>query len=513
MTQRRHNISRSSLPQRRGLTLVELATSMAITAILMGGLASTILVATRALDSGTGPAAKASEAADVLNVITADLNVALSYTEWTDQVVTFTVPDRDGDEVPDTLRYAWSGTPGDPLTRQCGAGPVVTIAEDVQDFAFQRLKRTLIPPPQACCLEDGSCQDVSLALCDAGGGTAQGPETNCATVECPAGITILFVVTDVTGPTDQEATRQALMESWGFTVSLIAATDSQANFDATVADVNVAHVSEEIAASDLGTKLRDAPVGVVNGEIELQEEFGIGTVELNLPRTEIKILDNTHYITSQLALGYIPILSSTQPVNKLNGETAPGLEVLAEVWDTGGENNNKPTLCVLESGAQLYGGGVAPARRVQLPWGTGTFDINALNADGLTIMKRAIEWAAGQEEPPAVCGDGTCGAGEDSCGCPADCGDPVSFEQPGVDCDDGLDNDCDGQADCDDINCFADPACVICGNGVCELGEDCISCPDDCPGKTSGKPANQYCCGNGVLESPEGDGSICDGNP
>jgi hypothetical protein len=28
----------------------------------------------------------------------------------------------------------------------------------------------------------------------------------------------------------------------------------------------------------------------------------------------------------------------------------------------------------------------------------------------------------------------------------------------------------------------------------------------------SGKPSNRYCCGNGVAESAEGNGSICDGN-
>lgn len=51
-----------------------------------------------------------------------------------------------------------------------------------------------------------------------------------------------------------------------------------------------------------------------------------------------------------------------------------------------------------------------------------------------------------------------------------------------------------------------------CGNGVCEAGEDCSSCASDCDGVTGGKPANRFCCGNGVAEGPEGDGSICDGN-
>ncbi|MHC5115383.1 MAG: hypothetical protein ACYTGP_13255, partial [Planctomycetota bacterium] len=50
-------------------------------------------------------------------------------------------------------------------------------------------------------------------------------------------------------------------------------------------------------------------------------------------------------------------------------------------------------------------------------------------------------------------------------------------------------------------------------DGICEPGEDCETCTD-CDGVTSGRPSGRYCCGNGVLEGPEGDDpSICDGNP
>ena len=39
-----------------------------------------------------------------------------------------------------------------------------------------------------------------------------------------------------------------------------------------------------------------------------------------------------------------------------------------------------------------------------------------------------------------------------------------------------------------------------CGNGVCEAGEDCISCAEDCIGRTNGSPSKRYCCGNGACE-------------
>ena len=39
----------------------------------------------------------------------ADLQLATGFTERTTKAATFTVPDRDGDSKPETLRYAWSG--------------------------------------------------------------------------------------------------------------------------------------------------------------------------------------------------------------------------------------------------------------------------------------------------------------------------------------------------------------------------------------------------------------------
>lgn len=54
--------------------------------------------------------------------------------------------------------------------------------------------------------------------------------------------------------------------------------------------------------------------------------------------------------------------------------------------------------------------------------------------------------------------------------------------------------------------------CIVCGNEECEPSEDCESCPEDCESKTTGKPSGRFCCGNGVMEEAEGDGTICDGN-
>jgi hypothetical protein len=97
-------------------------------------------------------------------------------------------------------------------------------------------------------------------------------------------------------------------------------------------------------------------------------------------------------------------------------------------------------------------------------------------------------------------------------------------------CDDRTDNDCDDLIDCSDPDCIGDPQCNCNFNGICELDEDCFSCPTDCPtgpagrcgdgicdasgdedclscpedcnGNQSGNPGNQFCCGAGGGVNP-----------
>jgi endoglucanase len=115
---------------------------------------------------------------------------------------------------------------------------------------------------------------------------------------------------------------------------------------------------------------------------------------------------------------------------------------------------------------------------------------------------------------PYCCGDATCSGGaETSCSCALDCG--AAPGEAGR-CGNGADDDCDGLVDCADPNCTGDAACAgppCDGDGNCEAGESCTTCSGDCSGRTGGKPKDRYCCGNGVVEAPEGNGSICDGNP
>ena len=84
----------------------------------------------------------------------------------------------------------------------------------------------------------------------------------------------------------------------------------------------------------------------------------------------------------------ISIYAVEQSSTYVTGATAPGADMLGD-W-AGSE-----ALCTVDAGADLYDGGVAAGRRVQLPWGGGDFDIAQLNANGRLLLERAIDWAAG----------------------------------------------------------------------------------------------------------------------
>ncbi len=381
----------------------------------------------------------------------------------------------------------------------------VTVAyNNIPAAKIVAIKTIGLPLLEACCFDGGFCENLRAEACATQGGTSQGTDTYCANTTCPTGPTVLYVVADTANLTAQELARQTLMASWGFGIQLIRASASQSNYAKALIGVDVAYISVEVAAIDLGTKLTNATVGVVNANVPLISSLGFAsgsTFYVNL--SAVNVVDNTHFITSTFATGTLTLSTSTQWFSEVVSGIAGGAQVLATI------DSGKDSLFVIESGDLLVGGTPAAGRRVQLPWGDVSFDFNALSADGQTLMKRAIEWAA---QKPAICGDGNCDTGEDTCTCPADCGAQAAFEQPGVNCNDGLDNDCNGSTDCADPNCSTDAACLICGNGLCELGEDCTTCVTDCLSKSNGPKSGRYCCGNGIAESAEGDGSICDGN-
>ena len=136
---------RAQLPapaaRRHGMTLAELSVALAVVATLMVATGSIMILTGRSVAITAAQAAEA-RTDDVLTTFATEHRMALSITERTPTSITFTVADRDGDGVPETIRYAWSGKSGDPLTKQVNAAAPVVVAKDVKKFSLATVTRT-----------------------------------------------------------------------------------------------------------------------------------------------------------------------------------------------------------------------------------------------------------------------------------------------------------------------------------------------------------------------------------
>jgi hypothetical protein len=250
-----------------------------------------------------------------------------------------------------------------------------------------------LPATGACCLgDDGDggddeCVVVDKQTCHDLGGTYQGDMTTCEGDDDDCDDDLLLVVDDDGDLTGQEQARKTMFESWGYTVSLIRSDRSQSTYDTALSSADVVYVSEQVDPAHVNMKLRETPVGVVNEEAQLADELGASSSAFVAQTQSLLVVDATHAITEPFAPGALAIFDAPQAGALLAGSLAGGLDVL-------GAGDGGPCLAVIETGGALSGGGTAPGRRVQLPWGGASFDIDGLTADGRTIMRRAVDWAA-----------------------------------------------------------------------------------------------------------------------
>ncbi len=123
-------------PHAAGFTLLEMIVSLVVVAVLMVGLSSAVVLASRALPHHTADAVAATDAARVLQQLSDELRAATELPTRTATSITFNLPDRDGDGQPQVITYAWSGTPGDPLTRTAHGGSPVAVLDRIDQFTL-----------------------------------------------------------------------------------------------------------------------------------------------------------------------------------------------------------------------------------------------------------------------------------------------------------------------------------------------------------------------------------------
>jgi Tfp pilus assembly protein PilW len=130
--------------RRRALSLIELVVSMTAASMLLAGTTSTIYVVVRASDPKYAPSVALLDGSRCAADLVADLGYALSITAATSTSVTATVPDRNADGSPETIRYAWAGA-GQALTREYNGSSASAVLPSVQSFAIEYQPSSVAP--------------------------------------------------------------------------------------------------------------------------------------------------------------------------------------------------------------------------------------------------------------------------------------------------------------------------------------------------------------------------------
>jgi type II secretory pathway pseudopilin PulG len=120
--------------KRAAYTLVEVTVSLGLMTLIMTGLGTVVLLASHALPDEDAPAEATIRAHDVLDQLASDLQCAQGFIDLASNKIEFLVPDRDGDDAPETIAYKWAGGAGDPLLKTYNGSTAFAVAESLDDF-------------------------------------------------------------------------------------------------------------------------------------------------------------------------------------------------------------------------------------------------------------------------------------------------------------------------------------------------------------------------------------------
>jgi hypothetical protein len=108
--------------------------SMAVVTVLLGGIASALVIAGRAVPGTATPMSLTVDGYYAAERLASELYAAQTLTARSATSVTFTVADRNADSAPETILYSWSGVAGQSLNRQYNGGTASALLDNVSQF-------------------------------------------------------------------------------------------------------------------------------------------------------------------------------------------------------------------------------------------------------------------------------------------------------------------------------------------------------------------------------------------
>ncbi len=211
---------------------------------------------------------------------------------------------------------------------------------------------------------------------------------NTSSIVGDADSTLLLVVGDPKALTANDSATKALVESWGYQVSLLDDDASALEIDAAVTASDVVYITLSTAKDSISDTFRDLSISIVNENTDVRKMLGWPPGGADYTADQVYVNDAVHYITEPFSNGTLTLFTSPQPMSPTNPGFAHGLGQKAL-------GDDALLMQVLEPGDALFPNGTAAGRRVQLPWGDTGFDAGALNVNAETLLRRSIEWAGG----------------------------------------------------------------------------------------------------------------------
>ncbi|MEM7271833.1 MAG: hypothetical protein AAF547_02030, partial [Actinomycetota bacterium] len=228
---------------------------------------------------------------------------------------------------------------------------------------------------------------VALTPASGGGGGGGGGATN-----------LVMVTNGGNFSSGNDSAKQALFQSWGWTVTAVNGSSSSALTSAAASN-DVMFLSD--TASGGSSTIRGLDIGVVSEAFSGWNTLlysGSGDQDWNNDTT-IDIVDNTHYITSPFSTGSLTVHTSADDVNYWDAAASAlpaGVTVLAD----GPSSTNHAALHIADTGGALYSSNTAVNRRVWFP--SDAANPSNWTADYETLLERSLDWAAGNDVAAGV---------------------------------------------------------------------------------------------------------------
>jgi prepilin-type N-terminal cleavage/methylation domain-containing protein len=184
-------------PRHPAFTLLEMVVAVAVLSILSAGIGSVFVLASRALPSSRGASETTITAAAALDQLVADLRIATRITAAAPTSITFTVPDRSGDGIDETIAYSWAGA-GSPVLRTYNDGAASTLLASAASFALAYTRRVETTTQSTITTQDSG----EVLLSSFAGWTGVTPTTATMGLSTTSWTSEAFTVDKVTIPSD-----------------------------------------------------------------------------------------------------------------------------------------------------------------------------------------------------------------------------------------------------------------------------------------------------------------------